>query len=53
MGTRAGAAFKRWTWHVRDPLHPKCLAALRATTTPDGMRRIEALLRVGKFEGDR
>ena len=52
-GTAAGATFKRWTWHVRASLHPKSLAALRAMNKPEGIRRIEKLLRVGQFEGNR
>jgi hypothetical protein len=44
--TRAGVPFRRWSWMDRDPLHPACLAVMRANFGSD-YPRIERLLRIG------
>lgn len=47
-----GAAFKRWRWLTRDPLHPDCLAVKRRQLTVGNYERLTRLLRVGKFPTD-
>ena len=47
------AQFKRWNWFLQNPLNPRCLDHYRRTLNPADYQRLEALLRVGAFSGDR
>lgn len=46
------AAFKRWTWMKRDPLHPTCLRGFYAELGPENKPRLDRLLRIGEFKTD-
>ncbi len=42
----AGAAFTRWEWLGRDPMHPRCIAAQRQRFSEKDYARVQRLLRV-------
>jgi len=48
--SKSGAAFIRWKWNNRNPLHPKCLRGFYADLSQGEKTRFDRLLRKGEID---